>query len=387
MFRRIASDSRIDLKVFFLSSLGVGAYRDPGFGIDVTWDVPLLGGYQHEFLSSADAGIRGIAARLRGAFDALWLHDYAQLGNLYALSAARSLGIPVMLRCESHLRSHRRSATRRFAKAVLVRTLFKLVDSFLAIGTANYEYYLHYGVAPARIHMMPYAVDNSFFRLGAERAAANREQLRAVLDLAPHRPVILYASKLLAAKRPHDLLDAYMRMGDDQREPDPYLIFVGDGTERRSLESRVRSSGWSSIRFIGFVGQTELPRYYDLCDVFVLPSEFEPWGLVVNEVMNAGRPLIVSDRVGAARDLVRDGVNGFVVPAGDSEGLSDRLKILLADPSRRERMGAASAAIIDDWSFDADLAGLRQALEACGRVPRTDRAAALLNAAGNVHAL
>jgi glycosyltransferase involved in cell wall biosynthesis len=141
------------------------------------------------------------------------------------------------------------------------------------------------------------------------------------------------------------------------------LLFVGDGEERRRLEERVRRLGWRSVLFLGFKNQSELPRYYDLCDVFVLPSEKEPWGLVVNEAMNAAKPVVVSDRVGCAPDLVRDGVNGFVFPAGDIGALAERLRRLTEDPELARRMGEESLRIIDKWNFDADVQGLLEALD------------------------
>ncbi len=122
------------------------------------------------------------------------------------------------------------------------------------------------------------------------------------------------------------------------------------------------------MRFAGFQNQLEIPRYYDLCDVFVLPSLLEPWGLVINEVMNAGRAVVVSDQVGAAPDLVRDGENGFVFPAGDVGALSDCLLRILSDPDLCRRMGDRSRAMIGDWGFLQDLQGLRQALDYAKKV-------------------
>src|SRR5208283_2452823 len=116
--------------------------------------------------------------------------------------------------------------------------------------------------------------------------------------------------------------------------------FAGDGEERTNLEHRARALKWDSIRFIGFRNQSELPALYDLSDVFVLPSEHEPWGLVINEVMNAGKPVVVSDRVGAGPDLVEDGVNGFVFPARDVAALANRLQRMIDNPEDRAAMGA-----------------------------------------------
>ena len=118
---------------------------------------------------------------------------------------------------------------------------------------------------------------------------------------------------------------------------------------------------------MGFRNQSELPALYDLCDVFALPSRFEPWGLVVNEAMNAGRPVIVSDRVGAAADLVEDGVNGFVYPSGDLGALASRLYEIFESPALRARMGERCLERITSWDFEADRRGLVEALSAVCR--------------------
>ena len=119
---------------------------------------------------------------------------------------------------------------------------------------------------------------------------------------------------------------------------------------------------WNSIKFLGFKNQTELPGYYDLCDVLVLPSVFEPWGLVINEVMNAGRAVVVSDQVGCGPDLVRPGENGLIFPAGDIAGLRQALLDLTGDPRKCRAMGRKSLEIINRWGFEEDVAGLKQAL-------------------------
>jgi glycosyltransferase involved in cell wall biosynthesis len=374
MLRFLAGQEDIDLSVFFMSDLSVGGYVDPGFRRSIRWDVPLLDGYKYAFLPTLGRRNRlsfwrpmgyGLGRLLKdGGLDALWVHGYAHQVTLRAIIQARAAGLPVLMRGETHLTSRRRSRAREWLKRRGMPRLFALVDAFLAIGTQNRRYYQHYGVPEERIFFVPYAVDNDFFRSRAADAAPLRDALRAELGLTACRPVILYASKLQARKRPSDLLEAYARLSPNRRsEPEAYLLFVGDGEERTRLEASVRSLGWSSVRFVGFKNQTELPRFYDLCDVFVLPSEHEPWGLVVNEVMNAGKPVVVSDAVGAAPDLVADGENGFVVPVGDVETLARRLACFVADPELRRAMGEASRRRVTEWSFEADHKGLVAALE------------------------
>lgn len=374
LFRYIAARPEIDFTVLFLSNLSIGTFVDRGFGVPIEWDVPLLDGYKHIFLPCVGQRDRlsfwrpfvyGLREHLRaGQFDALWVHGYFHQANLRAILTARSLGIKVLLRGESHLNRPAGSFLKSSVKARLLPWLFRRVDGFLAIGTLNREFYLHYGVPEERIFMMPYAVDNTFFRQRVAEARPFREKLREALGLEPGRPVILYASKFQKRKRPSDLLEAYIRLSPDGvEEPAAYLLFIGDGEERAVLEMRVRALGWTSVKFLGFKNQTELPRYYDLCDVFVLPSEDEPWGLVVNEVMNAGKPVIVSDRVGCGPDLVRCGENGFVFPVGDVEALARCLHDVTVNPELCRRMGEAGLRIISTWNFEADVTGLLQALE------------------------
>ncbi len=374
LLRFVSSQPEIELKTFFLSDFSMRSYQDEGFGGTVTWDVPLTEGYQHDFLPAYGSTdpvnalrplSRGLRWRLKsGGFDALWMHGYAHNVNLRALALAKMLGIKVLLRAESQMDSALRARGTVQLKEALLRYIFNRADGFLSIGSPNREYYRHYGVPNERIFSMPYAVDNAFFQARVAAAQPRREILRAELGLEPDRPVILFASKFIARKRAGDLIEAYARLSPDgKREPLPYLLFIGDGEQGHMLGANADKLGWSSIKFLGFKNQTELPAFYDLCDVFVLPSEREPWGLVVNEVMNAGKPLIVTEGVGSAPDLVKEGKNGFVVPVGDVHLLGEHLRKITSDPECARRMGQESLRIINGWSFQQDLEGLLAALE------------------------
>jgi len=374
LLKQLSEQSDIDLTVFFCSDLSIREYRDEGFGTAVKWDVPLLDGYRYEFLPRLRErdGLSfwnplnyGIRRRLRaGKFDALWVHGWGYWSHLYAIYRARRLGIKVLLRGESGVHLGEARGLARRVRDALMAFLRRHVSGFLTIGTFNREYYLRHGVPASRLFSVPYSVDNAFFRNLSRQAATQREALRAELGLEPGRPIILYASKMISRKRPADLLDAYLALSPDGvQEPRPYLLFIGDGELRAGLETQAATLNWRSIRFLGFKNQTELPRYFDLCDVFVLPSEREPWGLIVNEVMNAGRAVIVGDEVGCARDLVRDGENGYVVKTGDVQGLRDAIRRVVDDPQRAQKMGQVSLDIIGRWGFQEDIQGIRAALQ------------------------
>ena len=179
------------------------------------------------------------------------------------------------------------------------------------------------------------------------------------------RPVILFASKLQPRKRPLDLLEAYIKLSSDGKsEPPAYLVFIGDGEQRSPLERRAKETGWNSIKMLGFKGQAELPRYYDLCDVFVLPSEREPWGLVINEVMNAGKAIVCTTQVGSGYDLVEHGRNGYVYEPGNVEELARFLSMIVESPAACAEMGRRSLDRISRWSYNEDVKGIVTAVHA-----------------------
>jgi glycosyltransferase involved in cell wall biosynthesis len=310
----------------------------------------------------------GIASRLRGAagqaaFDVLWVHGYASVNALHGMAAAKALGIPVLLRAESWLGDRERGGAKLAAKRIFFRALAQMVDGVLPIGSLNAAYWRHYLGENFPLFRMPYAVDNEYFQQRSCEAQSRREELRAELRLDPSRPVILFASKLQSRKRAADLLEAYARLSPEPgMEPHPYLVIVGDGEERAALERNAQETGLGSIRFCGFRNQSELPRFFDLATVFVLPSRHEPWGLIINEVMNAARPVIVSNEVGCQTDLITDGVEGAVFPAGDVDALADALRRVLATPETATEMGQRALERIRNWNFDEDVCGLRRAL-------------------------
>ena len=374
LLRRIAQERDIELTVFFFTDFSVKGYADEGFGgVQVNWDTPLLEGYSYEFLpgfrnrdrlSFASPVSYGILSRLRqGKFDVVWVHGYHALNSLHAIAAAKLLRIPVLLRSESTLDDRPRGRAKLAAKRVFFSLLRQIVRGILAVGMKNAEYWRASLGESVPIFLMPYAVDNDYFSSCAAQAATNREDLRRALKLKPGLPIFLFASKLQSRKRCIDLVDAFLSLAPAAGiDPPAYLLIAGDGEERSAIERRISQPGTRNIRMLGFQNQSEIPRLFDLCDVFVLPSIHEPWGLIVNEVMNAARAIVLSDQVGCVPDLLRDGVNGFVFPAQNVDALTNLLRRFLDDPSLAPTMGKNAAATIADYSFQQDVEGFRRAL-------------------------
>jgi len=367
----IAADPDIELKVFFYSDFSLEGYQDSGFGKVVKWDTPLTDGYDYQFLDCWGAKqwknvfqqpvARDVVKQLEtGGFDAVWVHGWAWLCSLQVIMAADRLKIPVLLRGESNGFKERINPLKKSIKKLFLDFLFKKINAFLYVGKLNHDFYKSYGISEERLFLVPYTVDNDFFQMQSILASNSREELKRSLNLEPSRPIILYAAKLIEVKRPQDLLAAYRLLSPDGiKEPQPYLLFVGDGILRDSIEDLAKETGWQSIRFLGFRNQSEMPTMYDLCDIFILPSSFEPWGLAINEVMNAGKAVVVSDRVGCASDLIVDKQNGMIFPVGDVRALADAMRWAIANA---DQAGKKSLELIQSWSFQEDIKGLKSSL-------------------------
>lgn len=374
LFRALASVPEIDLHVFFCCRWGAEWCRDPGFGISFSWDIPLLDGYQYTFLRNVslrpgpshflgviNSGI--VTAILRGGFDAVWVNGWAHATNWIAWAGAAASRVPILLRGESDGLAEP-NGLKGIVKRVVLKLFFSQVAGFLAIGANNTNFYKSYGVPEKRIFWTPYAVDNNFFMEQASKLKGHKRALREKEGLPPDLPVILYCGKLQEKKRPLDLLEAFAVLNG---RPSSSLVLVGDGPLRPRMERFVTERRLTNVTFLGFRNQQELPVCYGMADVLVLPSSFEPWGLVVNEAMCFGLPVITSDRVGAAADLVREGVNGFTNPVGNVLALVQCLRKILVDERGRQEMGCQSRKIISRWGINEDVEGLVKALHSVAK--------------------
>lgn len=365
----------LELKVFYLWDPQATGSLDPGFGRSVVWDVPLLSGYDYEFVpNSASAPgtstFRGLRNPGLGSALKRWDPDAALLIGYRYESMARLIftptwrrGFPLMFRGDSHrIATTRNKASETLAGKVrrgVIASVFRRFAAFLYVGAANREYFKLHGVPDDKLFFAPHAVDNRRFMEGADEAASAGRSLRHELGIPSHRLLVLFAGKFEPKKRPLDLLHAFQRVG----RSDVSLLFVGNG--RLEGELREAASSVPNVYFAPFQNQLQMPHVYAAADLFVLPSygEEETWGLAVNEVMCTGCPIIVSDHVGCGPDLVREGENGFVFPAGDVAALARALSRALDERDALRRMGEASRAIIQKYDYAHATAGLLRAFE------------------------
>lgn len=370
LFRKLAAHVQIDLTVYFCSDFGATEKVDPGFGKAFKWDIPLLEGYSYKFLKNyspfpspnsflglINAGI--LTELKRNRYDVILIHGYTLATNWLAFVTALMRRTPVIFRGETVLRINQ-SSIKAFLKKLLLPAFFRRIKAFLPIGKISHDFYRYHGVPQERLFLTPYSVDNDFFITQGKNYKDERNKIRNEIGIPAENAVLLYASKMTPRKRPFDCLKTF-----EQLNGNASLLFVGDGELRPALEAYIYEKRIQNVFCVGFKNQSELPRYYTAADIFVLPSYYEPWGLAINEAMCFGLPIVTTDGVAAAADLVHHGENGFIYPIGDEEALTKYLDELVGNPEKRQKMGQRSMEIISKWNYDVCIEGIFRALKYC----------------------
>jgi len=377
-----ARHPKLDILVAYCSMRGALAAMHPEFGVEVKWDVPLLEGYPWKLIDSSKTGQNGGARpgffskalwRLvrDGGFDAIYVGGYYFPEAWRVLLAAKRLGIPYILSTDVHALESRRARNpfSRAIKKAIVGRIFRMAGAVSTGSTGATAYVQSLGVPAERIVLGRNTVDNSWW--AARAAEVDRVAVRRAWSIPADAPVALFCAKLQSWKRPGDLLEAFARAN----VPGSHLVFAGDGPLRRELEQRAGSLGLGDrVHFLGFVNQSGLPAVYVASDLLVLPSDYEPFGLVVNEAMICGCPAVVSDRVGAKYDLVREGVTGSIYPCGEVETLADTIRSLLSDRPRLAQMSAAAIERLKSWTPEMNVESFVETVElAVNRNSRTKK--------------
>jgi glycosyltransferase involved in cell wall biosynthesis len=231
-------------------------------------------------------------------------------------------------------------------------------DRFVVPGKASLDYLRLLTSATTEIVTAPNAVDNSWFAVQAGNTRSHAAEFRMKMKL-PSR-FILFVGRLVPEKGVFDLLAAYAKL-DSCLRSEVALVFAGDGISRAELTRHATQITPGAVYFPGFAQREDLAGLYALAEVLVLPTHSDPWGLVVNEAMTCGLPIIVSNVAGCSADLVKDGWNGYVVPFQDSDKLSAAIDSVVRHRELRQQMSARSLERIQDYSPEACADGLAAA--------------------------
>jgi glycosyltransferase involved in cell wall biosynthesis len=377
IFRRMAGEPQLELHVAYCSLRGAEMAVDPDFQTAVKWDVPLLDGYAWTEIANKGSGAEsffglnnpGLAKLIRGGrFDAvLCFVGYLRASFWIARRAAKASRTAFLFGTDAHSLAPRDEKTwKMWLKKVLWPFLFRQADQVIVPSTGTLEMVKSLGIPAEKITLTPYSIDNEWWK--SQSAKVNRDAVRADLGAAAEQLIILFCAKLQPWKRPMDLLQAFA-------EADlaaSVLVFAGEGQQRAELEAQAVKLGLQArVKLLGFVNQSQLPALYSAADVMVLPSSYEPFAVVVNEAMCCRCPVIVSDQVGAARDLVAPVRPEFVFPAGNVTALAQTLRAAFANRDQLRETGMRGFAYVETHSpqrlIAATVDAVRKAVKAVRR--------------------
>ena len=348
VFNALADTPGIDSHVIFLAETDATLWQWKVYKEDIRFSFEILPHWRRRLRGYNVLLNRGVATALEKARpDVVVCGGYSYLAMWQALRWARKRGVPVLLWSESTLQDRRRG---RAVVEALKKYFQRACSGFVVPGKAAAEYLRSFGIPDRVIFTAPNAVDNDFFRASASAAREQAPALRAKLGL-PER-YYLFVGRLVADKGVGVLLRAYAQLEAGIRER-VGLVLAGHGPGRAEYEAQAAGIHLGKVVFSGFLHREELAAHFALAECLVFPTFSDTWGLVINEAMACGLPVIASSVAGAAAELVQDGWNGRVVPPGELDGLVSAMRQLAEDPIVRQRMAANSMEQIARYSARA----------------------------------
>lgn len=383
----MAGSEECKIKVFYTWGQAQGKVLDKDFGIERDWDIDLLSGYDHLFVKNTSTApgshhykgiINSSLISEVASFEPDKIIVYGWKFNSHLKLIRHFKGrVPLYFRGDSTLLDEPAGfSLKKSLRKLLLKWVYRHVDYVLSPGTASDVYFLNAGLSANQIIRAPHAVDKTRFSATETPDKHSSHEIsaqnwRKELSTPENAKVFLFAGKFEPKKDPILLIKAFVRI--HQHYPDTHLIMVGNGILEEELKKMTSNyltspaeggqaqTPSTSITFLPFQNQSIMPVVYRLGDELVLPSKGpgETWGLAINEAMACGRPVIVSDKCGAAADMVVNQHNGFVFKAGDENDLYSCMeKMILADTSSMGKKASESVQAFSYASFAKALKSL-----------------------------
>lgn len=362
LFRELAR--KIDVEVFYAHRATPDQQASAGFGTAFDWDVDLLSGYKHRFLTNTSmspttqqfngCNTPEVASIIRREkFDVILVMGWNLRTYIQAIFAAKRARVPVMVRGDSHLGTPRHFIKRLF-KSVTYPLLLRAFDAVLYVGERNRQYYEYYHYPDRQMFHVPHCVDTDWFSARATFEAG--QALRLSLEIAPDDSIVLFAGKLVPFKRPLDIVGAIARI---HKRANIALMIAGAGPLEANLADECRRQGVRLYQ-LGFCNQTKMPAVYAAAQVLVLPSTGrETWGMVCNEALASGTPIIVSDAVGCTPDLAKSASAGRSYELGNIEQLSLAIAAILHEAPKAD----AISRISQQYAIRTAITGIERAIK------------------------
>jgi len=356
IFQLLSERNRIQIKVFYTLGTPNENHFDEGFNQKISWDIPLLSGYESEFCHN-EAKIKSLTS-----FYGIQNPDLIDRIKHYEPNAILVIGwnysshlkilrhfknkVKILFRGDSTLLDEKRSRIKTLLRRGFLKFVYRHVDTAFYVGQANKAYFLQHGLKEKQLSFTPHAIDNQRFGLFNIETQKKVENLRNEYQIPSNRWTFLFAGKFEKKKNPQLIIQAAKKF------PEAIFILVGNGELETELKST--SCNLQNVYFLPFQNQQMMPIVYRLAEVFILPSTGpgETWGLAVNEAMACGLAILVSNKCGCSYDLIPESKNGFIFDPFEPEGFFKQIKFFIENPQKIDSMKKQSVKTIQEWNFD-----------------------------------
>ena len=366
LFRMLAKNPNVKLKVYYASNQGVKFKKDADFNRKFVWNINLISGYDYEFIGLNNKDVNSfflnsnsIYKKIKqNKFDLSIILGWNNLFYLKAILYNYFFSKKLALRSENNLFKHT-NIIKKILKRITFYFLFKAFDYFLAIGKRNYDFYINNNIKKKKIMLAPYSVDNNFFKKNKKNLYKIKKNLNIKKEV-----ILIFSGKFIKRKRPLDILKALNLIKKFQKKYK--FIFLGDGNLKKKCLKFSRDNKLKNTIFLGFINQKEIVNYYNIADIIVMPSEYETWGLSVNEAMASNCACLVSKESGCSDDLIyTKGINknGYTFKAGDVDDLSKKIKFLITNKSKLHLMKKNSLKIIQNFTYSKTVNSIKNIIK------------------------
>lgn len=275
-------------------------------------------------LLSAPEGLKRYQSLDLHDYDLVLAFEYSTKEGVKLVMRCKKQKIPYVINCDGVILEQHGN----FIKDMLKKHLIKGAAGYFASGENAKKYLVRYGADPDKVFIHTFSELEDGDILKAPVSAEEKQRLREKLGLPVRQKIAVAVGRFIPLKRYGELISAWSEMPQDVT-----LLLIGGGSERESYERIIKEKHLNNIIIEDFHPKNELTEYYRASDIFVHPTSYDVWGLVVNEAMANGLPVVASDHCVAALELIRDGENGFLVAMGDDGAMCKKAARILSDPA------------------------------------------------------
>lgn len=366
LYRKLNDSNEIDLIIYYCSDetlSGIDIKKMYGTNSRIITEDNLLSGYKHKFIRNFSFqpsylkwpfGLMnfGVWQEIKkNKYDIVILQSWSNITWWVAFLACLVFKTPVFFMTDANILSYASRPTwkKKIKEVILGKILFKKASGFFVAGKANAQFYRYYGVPEKKLVSLPFSWGYEELLEKEEKSERDRDQLRAGFNIAKDDFVILYVGRLSEEKSPLDILDAYDNIKSEKKK----LFIVGSGPLTKQFERRIEELGVKQVYLMGFQPREKTFDFYKASNILVLPSRDETWGIVVNEALCFGLPVIASNRVAAAVEFIKNDYNGFIYDFGDTNQIARYIeRFIELDPEKRMLFSKRAKEEIRHWVED-----------------------------------